>query len=164
MPTLSPKNLPGDFAAAHAQALQTSEPVFVPAGTFADDRGWSIMNLLQGVMAPEGQMNYSLMYPGVIKAWHRHQKQTDFWVCVRGHLKVGIHRAKDGQSWLAVIGEKKPGVMIIPPTLWHGAATIGPEPAGLVYYVSHAYDPRNPDEERQAYDWVPGFPWAVRHG
>ena len=27
---------------------------------------------------------------------------------------------------MAAIGEKNPGVMIIPPPLWHGAATVGP--------------------------------------
>lgn len=152
------------WAAAHQMALAEQEPVFVPFTHYADDRGWSVMNLLQGVLRPQGQVNYSAMYPGVIKAWHRHQKQTDFWTCLNGHVKAGVYRQSDGKAWLATLGEKHPGMLIIPPTLWHGAATIGPETAGLLYYVTHAYDAQAPDEERRAYDSVAGFPWGVRHG
>ncbi len=152
------------IAKAHAQAIAAREPLFVPASIFADDRGWSIMNQFQGVLGPQGQINYSVMYPGVIKAWHRHQLQTDFWMCVQGSLKVGIHREEDGASWLGIIGEKRPGVIIIPPPLWHGGATVGHEPAGLLYYVTHAFNAQQPDEARRAHDSVPGFPWGVRHG
>lgn len=151
-------------AAAHRLALESGEPVFIPASLFADDRGWSLMNQLQGVMTNEGQVNYSVQYPGVIKAWHRHKHQTDFWICLRGHIKVGVHKEGADFAWLQVIGEKSPGVMVIPPTLWHGAATVGHEPAGLFYYVTKSYDMKAPDEERRAFDALAGFPWGVRHG
>ena len=153
-----------DFVAAHAAAAAAAEPVFVPASLYCDDRGWSIMNQLQGVMSAQGQINFSVMYPNVIKAWHRHRKQTDFWLCLTGGLKVGVYNEDNDQRWMLVIGERRPGVMIIPPPLWHGAATVGPTSAGLLYYVTHAYDPRDPDEDRRAHDSVEGFPWAVQHG
>ncbi|MDX2114098.1 MAG: hypothetical protein SFZ24_00575 [Planctomycetota bacterium] len=152
-----------NIAAAHEWARQNAEPVFVPAECFVDDRGWSIMNQLQGVMRPEGQINYSVQHPGLIKAWHRHDKQTDFWICVMGHLKVGVHRERDGASWAIVTGERRPGVVVIPPPLWHGAATVGDQPAGLLYYLTHQYDPSSPDEFRRAHDSVEGFPWSMQH-
>jgi dTDP-4-dehydrorhamnose 3,5-epimerase len=154
----------GPPAAALERARTLREPVFLPANLYADDRGWSLMNQLQGIMSPEGQVNFSVQYPGVIKAWHRHSLQTDFWICLRGHIKVGIYREEDGAAWMGVIGEKRPGVVVIPPPLWHGAATVGHEPAGLFYYVTHAYNAKQPDEQRRAFDSVEGFPWAVRHG
>jgi dTDP-4-dehydrorhamnose 3,5-epimerase len=154
----------GGAAAAFELAKSHKEPLFVPASLYADDRGWSLMNQLQGVMRPDGQVNFSVQYPGVIKAWHRHSLQTDFWICLHGHMKVGVYREEDNTSWVAVIGEKRPGVVIIPPPLWHGAATVGNEPAGLFYYVTHAYNTKQPDEQRRAFDSVEGFPWAVRHG
>ena len=58
------------------------------------------------MMSPEGQVNFSSQYPGTIKAWHRHQKQTDFWLCVQGHMKAGIYREQDGMMWQAVFGER----------------------------------------------------------
>jgi dTDP-4-dehydrorhamnose 3,5-epimerase len=160
--TKSPAQWPNaDLGAAFSAATERREPVFVPATWFVDDRGFSLMNQMQGVMRPEGQLNYSVQNPGLVKAWHRHHKQTDFWMCIRGHLKVGVHRESDGACWSIVIGEHKPGVVIIPPPLWHGAATVGPEPAGLLYYLTHQYDPKNPDEDRRAFDSIEGFPWAV---
>ncbi len=154
----------GDWAAARAHAESIVEPVFVPVSHYADDRGWSLMNLFTGVLAPEGQINFSTQFPGVVKAWHRHQRQTDFWLCAHGALKAGVYSEADDRAWMLVIGEKRPGVLIIPPTLWHGAATAGPDPAGLLYYVTNAYDPSAPDEERRPWDSVEGFPWAVQHG
>jgi len=159
-----PRVVRDGFQAAHEAALSGNEPVFAPVGTFVDDRGWSLMNLLTGVLSPEGQVNVSTQDPGVVKAWHRHQAQTDFWLCARGRLKVGVHRESDGASWMLVTGEHKPGVVVIPPPLWHGAATVGAAPATLIYYVTKAYNAQRPDEERRAHDSVAGFPWEVQHG
>jgi dTDP-4-dehydrorhamnose 3,5-epimerase len=158
----SPRTITADLATAHKAAVDGDEPIFVPASIYTDDRGWSIMNQFQGVLTAEGQINYSVMYPGVIKAWHRHQLQTDFWMCVNGHIKVGVHR-EDGRTWSIVTGEKKPGILIIPPRLWHGTATVGHEPAGMFYYVTVGYNARQPDEERRGWDSVAGFPWSVQH-
>jgi dTDP-4-dehydrorhamnose 3,5-epimerase len=121
------------------------------------------MNQMQGILSRNGQVNFSVQYPGVVKAWHRHQEQTDFWMCLHGNLKVGVHRDLDQRSWMIVSGEKRPGVLIIPPGLWHGAATVGPDNAGLLYYVDRAYDPQNPDEERRGPTSVTGFPWGIQH-
>jgi dTDP-4-dehydrorhamnose 3,5-epimerase len=159
----SPRVFDGELTDAHAWALEAREPAMLPAPVYTDDRGWSVMNQMQGVLRPAGQINFSVMYPNVIKAWHRHRLQTDMWLCLTGHLKVGIHRESDGRSWQAVIGEKRPMIVVIPPPLWHGAATVGPDSAGLLYYVTHAYNARDPDEQRRAYDSVPGFGWGVAH-
>lgn len=163
MKVSAPTTHEGPLAEAFARATQIGEPIFVPARFFTDDRGWSLMNQMQGVLAPQGQVNFSVQYPGVIKAWHRHHKQTDFWMCLLGHLKVGVHDQDNSRSWSLVIGEKRPGTVVIPPPLWHGAATVGPTPAGLLYYVTHAYDPAAPDEDRCAHDAFDGFPWHVEH-
>jgi len=164
VPINSPRVLEGSWAEAHELAIAQVEPVFVPVTPFTDDRGWSLMNLLAGVLRAEGQINFSQQYPGVVKAWHRHDKQTDFWCCLTGHLKAGVFRERDEKAWMIVMGEKRPGVLVIPPPLWHGASCVGPVPAGLLYYVTHRYDPAAPDEFRRPFDSVEGFPWATRHG
>ena len=158
-----PARFDGPAADAFEKARAERTPLFLPATHYADDRGWSLMNQLQGVMSEQGQVNFSVQYPGVVKAWHRHAKQTDFWICLTGHIKVGVYDQDSGNAWAIVIGEKRPGVVVIPPPLWHGAATVGDTQAGLLYYVTHAYDPSAPDEERRAPDAFPGFPWGVEH-
>ena len=155
----SPRTVRDVWSEAHARAVADQEPILVPVAPFADDRGWSLMNMLTGALRDTGQVNFSMQYPGVVKAWHRHRKQTDFWICVGGHLKAGVYRESDGAAWSAVIGLMRPAALIIPPGLWHGAATVGPESAALLYYVTNAYDARHPDEERRPWDSVDGFPW-----
>jgi len=159
----SPVTVNGSWQEAKARAEKESEPVFLPVKPYADDRGWSFMNLLTGVCSSEGQVNVSTQYPGVIKAWHRHHRQMDVWTCIRGHLKAGVYREDDAAAWAIVLGEMRPGALFIPPTLWHGAATVGDQAAGLLYYVTQAYDPNQPDEERRPFDAFQGFPWEVRH-
>ncbi|MGD2110825.1 MAG: dTDP-4-dehydrorhamnose 3,5-epimerase [Phycisphaerae bacterium] len=154
----------GSIVDAAADASDTSEPVLVPIHPYVDDRGWSYMNQLQGVLSPEGQINFSMQHPGVIKAWHRHDRQTDFWLCVLGHFKAGIHRESDDRRWITTIGQMRPAVLIIPPPLWHGVATVGSEPAGLLYYVTRAYDAATPDEHRRPWNALPDFPWETTHG
>lgn len=160
----TPRQMMTDLATAHKASLDALEPIFVPSTLYADDRGWSYMNQMQGILSPQGQVNFSVQYPGVIKAWHRHDVQTDFWMCLTGHMKAGIYRESDGAAWLQIVGEKRPGVLVIPPPLWHGVATVGDVSAGLLYYVTHSYNPAKPDEFRRAHDSVEGFPWHVRHG
>ncbi len=163
MNTHTPQTSTASLAESFTIATESREPVFVPSSHFTDDRGWSLMNQMQGVMSGEGQINFSMQYPGVIKAWHRHRLQTDFWMALVGHIKVGVYDQENDKAWSIVIGEKRPGTVIIPPPLWHGAATVGNTPAGLLYYVTHSYNPAQPDEERAEYDQFPGFPWQVEH-
>jgi dTDP-4-dehydrorhamnose 3,5-epimerase len=145
-----------------AQARERCEPLLVPLSYYCDDRGWSLMNLLPGALSPAGQINCSTQLPGVVKAWHRHRAQSDFWVCVSGQIKAGVCR-EDGARWACVLGEHRPALLVIPPTLWHGAATVGRDPAVLLYYVTQQHDPSAPDEERLAWDAIEGFPWSVQN-
>jgi dTDP-4-dehydrorhamnose 3,5-epimerase len=163
MKTNTPQHSDASLAESFSIATETRAPVFVPSTHFTDDRGWSLMNQMKGVMSGEGQINFSMQYPGVIKAWHRHRLQTDFWMALVGHIKVGVYDQENDKAWSIVIGEKRPGTVVIPPPLWHGAATVGDTPAGLLYYVTHSYNPNEPDEERAEYDRFPGFPWQVEH-
>jgi len=163
MNTHTPQSSTASLAESFSIATEKRVPLFVPTTHFTDDRGWSLMNQMQGVMSGQGQINFSMQYPGVIKAWHRHHLQTDFWMALVGHIKVGIYDQESDKAWSIVIGEKRPGTVIIPPPLWHGAATVGNVPAGLLYYVTHSYNPDKPDEERAPHDRFTGFPWQVEH-
>ncbi len=43
-----------------------------------------------------GQVYLTTAYPGVVKAWHYHKKQTDNFVCVAGTMKVVLYDAREG--------------------------------------------------------------------
>lgn len=129
--------------------------------TWLDDRGFSYMNVFSE--APlEGQINYSVVFPGVIKAWHRHKHQTDYWMVLMGEAKVGLYDPEKGEARAIHVGEHNPAVIAIPPGIWHGMTALGGKPCGLLYYVTRKYDPAAPDEERAPYDAFP-FTWEVQH-
>jgi len=150
-------------------AKRSKQPVLLKPQTYQDDRGWSFMNMLQG-LKNFGQANFSHIHPGTIKAWHKHEKQTDLWVVIQGDLKVGIvHESKstsqlDHRAWATVIGEHNPSILIIPPELWHGCTVTSSSPAGLLYITDKAYNVSRPDERRYPYDHFGSFfKWEIEH-
>lgn len=160
----------------HAEKAQI--PLLMSVEKYQDDRGWSFVNMLQGLHR-FGQINFSHIHPGTVKAWHRHKKQTDLWIVVQGDLKIGVVKEKETGGfenpahkqqdlwiqdfWITVLGEHNPGILVIPPGLWHGCAVVTPYPAGLVYVVTEPYDPHSPDEERRRFDYWKSVRWEVEH-
>ena len=54
--------------------------------TFADERGalTEIVRNDDPFFVKFGQCYVSISYPGVIRAWHYHKKQTDYFCCIKG--------------------------------------------------------------------------------
>ena len=130
---------------------------------FADSRGWSLNDIYSMFSSPtEGmeflpdydfQINYSILYPGVVKAWHRHKHQDDYFCILKGMAQVGIYNEDGPQKFF--IGEHNPAVVHVKAGEWHGLTAVGNEPCGLLYLVTRKYDPKNPDEERAgAFEFV----------
>jgi dTDP-4-dehydrorhamnose 3,5-epimerase len=115
-----------------------------------------------------GQWSHSLMFDGVIKAWHFHRLQTDWWYVATGVLRVGLCDLRpDSPTYKQVMdflmGDfQLPRVLKIPPGIAHGCKTVQ-GPVNLLYMTSRVYDPA--DEIRIAYDdpqidfdWLRGPP------
>lgn len=107
----------------------------------------------------EPAMSYfSMSYPGVIRAWHRHTRgQIDHFVCPQGRIKIGVYDDRDDsptQDELAtfVIGEHNQQVVRIPGACWHGFKVIGNKQALLVNFPTKLYDYDEPDETRLPHD------------
>ena len=102
-----------------------------------------------------GQWSHSLMFDGVIKAWHLHHLQTDWWYVVSGVLRVGLGDMRsDSPTYKTVMdflmGDlQQARVIKIPPGVAHGCKTVQ-GPVNLFYVTSHVYDPD--DEVRLPYD------------
>ena len=101
---------------------------------------------------------YSMTYPGIVRAWHRHLKgQVDHFVCPQGRIKIGIYDEREnspteGELKTFVIGEHNQKVIRIPGACWHGFKAIGDEQAMLINFPTNLYDYDDPDEERLPYD------------
>lgn len=115
-----------------------------------------------------GQLSHSKMYPGVVKAWHIHKTQVDWWYVPVGRLKVGLSdRRPDsptyGKTLTLWLGEDyAPAVLKIPPGVAHGCKVVG-DTAHLFYVTSRIYDPAEEgriayDDAQIGYDWLAGAP------
>lgn len=133
-----------------------------------DERGW-LMEMLRcddDIFQQFGQVYLSVVYPGVVKGWHYHKKQTDFFTVVKGMVKVALYdNREDSPTYKEVneffMGEHNPILITIPPLIMHGIKGIGTEPAYLINCPTEPYKYDEPDEFRVdphdndiPYDWV----------
>jgi len=116
-----------------------------------------------------GQVYVSTCYPGVIKAWHAHERQTDNFCVIKGHAKIGLYDGRSDsptyrQTQTFVLGEANPVLLQIPPLVWHGQMAVGPETSYLLNIPTEHYDPARPDELRaDAVENDFGYDWAIKN-
>jgi len=156
--------------------------------THADDRGF-LREILRIPTGQGGQITWTKTYPGVIKAFHAHRRQDDYWCCVCGSVEavlIDVSDMLDEVIALATsgcpmplnpvadecrvrtrryyLGEDSPLVLHIPAGYLHGYRVLGNAPATLIYYTTKTYDPDDPDEIRVPYDSkVLGVNWTTQH-
>ncbi len=133
----------------------------------ADERGF-LMELLRcddEIFTQFGQAYVSLNYPGVIRAWHYHKYQDDYFVVVKGMIKVPLYDMREdsptyGELNEFFLGDHNPILLKIPAGVLHGYKTIGTEPSLLINFPSQPYNREKPDEYRIPwndpsipYDW-----------
>lgn len=113
-----------------------------------------------------GQWSVSHMYTGVIKAWHIHKKQIDWWYASNGVLKVALYdNRKDSATYKEIMeflmGDNQPAqILRIPPGVAHGCKCVS-GPIDLFYITSNIYDPNDEgrisyDDTGIGYDWLKG--------
>ena len=112
-----------------------------------------------------GQVYMTTAYPGVVKGWHYHQKQTDSLLVVKGMVKLVLYdRREDSPTYREVneffLGEHNPMMVQIPNRVLHGFKAIGTEEAIIINLVTEPYNYDEPDEFRIPphspeipYDW-----------
>jgi dTDP-4-dehydrorhamnose 3,5-epimerase len=112
-----------------------------------------------------GQVYMTSTYPGVVKAWHKHEKQADNMACVSGMVKVALYDARKGSPTFREINEfymgiHNPLLLHIPAGIYHGWMCVSVDEAVVVNMPTEVYDYKNPDEQRLdphggeiPYDW-----------
>jgi dTDP-4-dehydrorhamnose 3,5-epimerase len=132
-----------------------------------DERG-RLMEMLRvddPIFEKFGQVYLSTTYPGVVKGWHAHQKQSDFITCVKGMIKLAVYDGRldsptRGMVNEFFIGEYNPILVKIPSGVQHGWKCTSEHEAYIINVVTEPYNYQNPDEQRLAphnneipYDW-----------
>lgn len=99
------------------------------------------------------QVNLSVSYPGIIRAWHRHRRdQVDYFICLKGSVKICVYDAGTMELEEIISTGEEPKIVRVPGKYWHGFKVIGNETAWLLYFTTKLYDYEKPDEERRPWD------------
>lgn len=132
-----------------------------------DERG-RLMEILRSddeMFSRFGQVYMTTAYPGVVKGWHYHKRQSDNMAVVRGMMKIVLYDSRDNSPTKGEVneffaGEHNPILVHIPPLVFHGFKCISAEEAIVINTPTEKYDYQEPDEFRAdphtsdiPYDW-----------
>lgn len=141
-----------------------------PLRRIPDERG-AVMHMLR-VDAEHferfGEIYFSLVYPGAIKAWHVHKRMTLNYAVPVGMVKLVCYddRADSptrGNLVELFIGDLNYVLVTIPPGVWNGFKGMG-DSAALV--ANCATEPHEPDEivRKDPFSADIPYDWALAHG
>lgn len=144
--------------------------VITPLRQIADERG-KIMHMLRADDAhfkAFGEIYFSCIERGAIKAWHIHREMTLNYACVSGKIKfVLVDLRPDsptkGNLMEIFIGPETYSLVTVPPMVWNGFKGI----AEGTSIVANCTDiPHRADEIDRMDPFDPTIPydWAIKHG
>ena len=110
-----------------------------------------------------GEIYFSKVNPGAIKAWHLHKKMTLNYAVFSGMiiLKVYDDRAKSetkGELQEIFLGDENYCLVKIPPGIWNGFKGLGSKEAIVANCATEAHEPdeiirKDPFSKDISYDW-----------
>jgi dTDP-4-dehydrorhamnose 3,5-epimerase len=137
---------------------------------FHDERG----KVMQMVRADSeffegfGEIYFSTIYPGAVKAWHRHRAMTLNYAVVLGQIKFVLFddrpdsRTK-GELQELYISPENYYLVTVPPMIWNGFKAVGNKEAMVANCASIPH--QTEEIERLPVDAVEiPYAWNLRHG
>lgn len=131
--------------------------------SYYDDRGFFAEVIKEGeeTYHPIKQTSYTETNPGIIKAFHYHNKQDETWFVVKGSAKAVLIDPQTKETMVLYPNESNKMLIYIPKGVIHGYQVLGNKTFGMFYHTSEAYDPSNPDEQRIPFDEL--FDWTIHN-
>ena len=115
-----------------------------------------------------GEIYFSTVYPGAIKAWHLHRRMTINYAVPVGSIKLvlfddRVDSLTRGTLAELFIGDANYCLVQIPPGIWNGFKGIG---TGLAIVANCATVPHDPGEITRADPFTNHIPydWSLKHG
>lgn len=137
----------------------------VPLQRFSDDRG-SVLLMLKETdphFVRFGEIYFSTVYPGVVKAWKYHRRMAANYACLHGRIKVALYDAREdsltrNRTMDVHISPEEYALIVIPPGIWHGFQGLGEPISILANCATEPSDPNeldrlDPAEGRIPYEW-----------
>ncbi len=115
-----------------------------------------------------GEIYFSVIFPGAIKAWHRHKKMEINYAVVSGNIKLVLWDGRKGSPTLGetmeiFLGEDNYVLVKVPPGVVNGFVAIGNERAIVANCASQPHDPAE-IERLDPFDPEIGYTWDRKYG
>jgi dTDP-4-dehydrorhamnose 3,5-epimerase len=129
---------------------------------FADERG-AVRHFLRAD-APHfqgfGEVYFSTVLPGRVKAWRRHRQATANFAVPVGRVRLALWDEASATLGTLELGADVYRLVTVPPGLWTGFLGLSAEPALIANCVSLPHDPaesdrRAPDDPAMPHVWPP---------
>ncbi len=137
-----------------------------PLQRFEDARGVVLRMLRRddGHFEGFGEIYFSVVNPGAVKAWRRHRRVTSFLAVPIGQLRLVLFddrssSATAGSCLELQLGADNYQLVTVPPLIWTGWQGLDHIPALLANCATEPYDP-DEAERRDAHD--PAIPYNWR--
>lgn len=135
-----------------------------------DERG----KIMHGLRASDaeferfGEVYFSWVNPGVVKAWHLHDRMTLNYVCPHGLIKLVLYDDREGSATRGELMELFLGpdsyqLVQVPPGVWNGFKGVATHPSLVCNVADLPHDPREIHRRPPFGDDIP-YDWGVRHG
>jgi len=142
----------------------------IPLKTFLDERGMvrHMMRCTDPHFSKFGEIYFSVIFSGAIKAWHVHRKMELNYAVVSGNIKLVLYDARvDSPTHKELqeifMGEDNYVLVKIPPHVVNGFTAVGGEKAIVANCASIPHDP-DEIERFDPFDPEIGYDWSIRHG
>jgi dTDP-4-dehydrorhamnose 3,5-epimerase len=135
-----------------------------------DERG-SIYHMLRSddaLFEKFGEIYFSVIYPGVIKAWHLHKQMVLNYAVIQGMIKLVLFddRASSptrGNIVELFIGDENYCLVKIPPGIWNGFKCISTKSAIVANCATLPHDPQEIERISPFANKIP-YDWSLKHG
>jgi len=136
-----------------------------PLTVLADDRG-AVLHMLRAD-APHftrfGEIYFSVINPGVVKAWRRHREMVLNYAVPRGRIRVVVYDSRAASPTRGAVmeidtGEADYSLITIPAGTWNGFTGLGDVPSLVANCATLPHDPsevdrKAADDPSVPYDW-----------
>lgn len=129
---------------------------------FVDDRG-RVMHMIRAddpLSKKFGEVYFSEILPGVVKAWRNHNLMTQLFAVPIGTIRLVIYDDRQnskskGNLKVLEIGRKNYKLVKVPPKLWYGFKCISDFPALIVNCPDLPHDPDESEGRPQNDNTIP---------
>lgn len=138
--------------------------IIQPLRQIEDERG-KVMHMLRkdsDLFLGFGEVYFSLIHQGKVKAWKKHLKMTQHFAVPVGKVRIVIYdERKDSPTYKQIqeveLGEGNYSLIRIPPFLWYGILGIAPGSSLVANCANLTHDPQEAENLDSSSEMIPYF-------